>query len=127
LVVVSGSYGLGLLMEVPDLGSSTIWCLDDHVSVVDQIKISSASKFRNNVEISFNIKTNVFIHLTLGWLLVLIDIDDFPLLSEFVVLATYHDISVFHISVDSLVLNLDNLSSLVDEITSLISEELPPS
>jgi len=40
LVVVSGSDGQRLLMEVPDLGSSTISSLDDHISVVDQIKVS---------------------------------------------------------------------------------------
>jgi hypothetical protein len=37
LVIVSGSDSQGLLMEVPDLGSSTVWNLDDHISVVDQI------------------------------------------------------------------------------------------
>jgi hypothetical protein len=40
LVVVSSSDGQGLLVEVPDLGSSTVWNLDDHVSVVDQVKVS---------------------------------------------------------------------------------------
>jgi len=40
LVVVSGSDGQRLLVEVPDLGSSTVWNLDDHISVVDQVKVS---------------------------------------------------------------------------------------
>jgi hypothetical protein len=40
LVVVSGSDGQGLLVEVPDLGSSAIWSLDDEVSIVNQIKVS---------------------------------------------------------------------------------------
>jgi len=40
LVVVSGSNGQRLLVEVPDLGSSAILGLDDHVSVVDQVKVS---------------------------------------------------------------------------------------
>jgi hypothetical protein len=40
LVVVSGSDGQRFLMEVPDLGSSTIWNLDDHIPVVDQVKVS---------------------------------------------------------------------------------------
>jgi len=40
LVVVSGSDSQRLLVEVPDLGSSAISCLDDHVSVVDQVKVS---------------------------------------------------------------------------------------
>jgi hypothetical protein len=41
LVVQSCSNGQGLLVEVPDLGLSSISCLDDHVSVVDQVKESS--------------------------------------------------------------------------------------
>jgi len=44
LVVVSGSDGQGLLMEVPNLGSSTISSLDDEVSIVDQIEISVVSE-----------------------------------------------------------------------------------
>jgi hypothetical protein len=40
LVVQSGSDSQGLLVEVPDLGSSSVRDLDDHVSVVDQVKIS---------------------------------------------------------------------------------------
>jgi hypothetical protein len=40
LVVQLGSDGQGLLMEVPCLSISSIWCLNDHVSVVDQIKVS---------------------------------------------------------------------------------------
>jgi hypothetical protein len=35
LVVVSGPDGQRLLMEVPDLSLSSIWSLDDHVSVVN--------------------------------------------------------------------------------------------
>jgi hypothetical protein len=40
LVVQSGSDSQGLLVEVPDLGSSSVRDLDDHVSVIDQVKIS---------------------------------------------------------------------------------------
>jgi hypothetical protein len=40
LIVVSGSNGQGLLMEVPDLALSSIWSLDNEVSVIDEIKIS---------------------------------------------------------------------------------------
>ena len=43
LVVISSSDSQRLLVEVPDLGSSTVWSLDDHVSVVDQVKVSLAS------------------------------------------------------------------------------------
>jgi hypothetical protein len=41
LVVQSGSDGLWQLMEVPDLSLSSILSLDDHVSVVNQVKVSS--------------------------------------------------------------------------------------
>lgn len=40
LVVVSGSDGKRLLMEIPDLSVSSIWSLDHHVSVVNEIKVS---------------------------------------------------------------------------------------
>jgi len=40
LVVVSGSNGQGLLMEVPHLGSSSVWNLDNHVPVVDEVEVS---------------------------------------------------------------------------------------
>jgi hypothetical protein len=41
LVVVSSPDGLGLLVEIPDLGLSSVGSLDDHVSVVDQVEVSS--------------------------------------------------------------------------------------
>jgi hypothetical protein len=40
LIVISCSDGQRLLMEIPHLSVSSIWSLDDHVSVVDQVKIS---------------------------------------------------------------------------------------
>jgi len=40
LIVVSCSNSQRLLMEVPHLGSSTILSLDDHIPVVDEIKVS---------------------------------------------------------------------------------------
>jgi hypothetical protein len=40
LVVVSSSDGQRLLVEVPDLGSSAVWNLDDHIPVVDEIEVS---------------------------------------------------------------------------------------
>jgi hypothetical protein len=41
LIVVSCSDGQRWLMEVPDLGLSSIGSLKDHVSIVDQIHVSS--------------------------------------------------------------------------------------
>jgi len=43
LVVISGSNSQSLLMEVPFLSLSTISCLDDHVSVIDQVEVSVIS------------------------------------------------------------------------------------
>jgi hypothetical protein len=43
LVVVSGSDSQRCLMEVPHLSSSTVSGLDGHVSVVDEIEVSSSS------------------------------------------------------------------------------------
>jgi hypothetical protein len=40
LIIVSSSDGQRLLVEVPDLSSSTVWSLNHKVSVVDQIKVS---------------------------------------------------------------------------------------
>jgi hypothetical protein len=40
LVVISSSNSKSLLMEIPSLGWSTIGCLDYHVPVVNQIKVS---------------------------------------------------------------------------------------
>jgi hypothetical protein len=42
LVVVSGSDGQRLLMEVPDLGLSSVSNLLNHVSVIDEINVSTA-------------------------------------------------------------------------------------
>jgi hypothetical protein len=69
----------------------------------------------------------LLVQFTLLWLRVLINIDDLPLLSDVISFVCNLDISVFHISVDVLVLNFNNLSFLVDDVTSLVSEELPPS
>jgi hypothetical protein len=114
-------------VEVPYLGLSAIWCLDDHVSVVDQIEISVGSHLRNNVEISFNDKSESFVLFTLLWLRVVINIDDVPLLSEFISSVGNLDVSVLVVSVDTLVLNFNNLSFLVDDESALESEQLPPS
>jgi hypothetical protein len=40
LIVISCSDCQRLLVEIPDLSFSCVWCLDDHVSVVDQVEVS---------------------------------------------------------------------------------------
>jgi hypothetical protein len=81
-------------MEVPDLSPSSIWCLNDHVSVVDKVKISSTWQCRDDIEISFDVETELFIQLSLLWLRVLVNIDNLPLLSEILVSVVYHHISL---------------------------------
>jgi hypothetical protein len=76
LVIQSSSDSQGLLMEVPDLGLSSVWCFNDHVSVVNEIEISVFFEFRNNVEISFNIHAEISIELSFDWFFwILVGID----------------------------------------------------
>jgi hypothetical protein len=125
LVVVSGSNGQGLLMEVPHLSLSTVWCLDDHVSVVNQIKVSTIWKLRDNVEISFDIQTEFLIHLTLGWFsLILIDIDNSPPLVNLVVSLLNDEILVLIIDSSR---NSNDLALLVGDVSIFVPEHLPPS
>jgi hypothetical protein len=48
-------------------------------------------------------------------------------LSDVVSSVVDHDVSVFSISVEVLVLNFNNLTLLVDDVSTLVSEYLPPS
>jgi hypothetical protein len=115
-------------MEVPFLSVSSILSLNDHVSIVEDVEVSSATHGRDDVEISLNKDANSFVQLTLLWLGVLINIDDFPLLSEVLTtLVVDLDVSVFHVSVKVLVLNFKNLALLVDNVSTFSSEDLPPS
>jgi hypothetical protein len=49
------------------------------------------------------------------------------LLSHIVSSIVDHDVSVLHVSVDVLVLNFNNLSFLIYNVSSIKSEQLPPS
>jgi hypothetical protein len=112
-------------VEVPGLCVSSIWCLDHKVSVVNEVEISVSLELRNNVEISFNIHTEVFVEFTLGWFLWhLVSIDEIPLLVESLVLFPDNDILV--LSILSLI-NIHDLSSFINKIDVLVSKELPPS
>jgi len=125
LIVVSGSDSQGLLVEVPDLSLSTIWCLDDHISVVDEIEVSVLLQFGNDVEVSLNIHTEVGVKLTFNWLIwILISIDNLPLLVDFTVLVVDDKVLVLIIKATS---NIQNFSSLVDDEGTVLFEELPPS
>jgi len=112
LVVVSGSDGQRLLVEVPDLSSSTVWNLDDHVSVIDQVKVSVIWEFGDNIEVSLNIETESLIELSLSWFaLPFIDVNNVPLLVNFIALFIHTNVSVLLINLS---LNFENLASLID-------------
>jgi hypothetical protein len=112
LVVQLGSDGQRLLMEVPDLSVSSIWSLDDHVSVVDQIKISVLSQCRDDMEWSFDVESVFFIEFSFSWLsFPFISIDDIPLLVDFTMLVPRNDITAFLITCS---FNIKDLSVLID-------------
>jgi hypothetical protein len=78
------------------LSVSGVRSLNNNVPVVDQVKISVIWQLRNNVEVSLNVKTEVFIELTLSWFsLPFINVDDVPLLVDFTVLSMDDNVSVF--------------------------------
>jgi hypothetical protein len=86
------------LIEIPKLSVSSISCLDNHVSVVNQIKIFVGWKLRNNVERSFNIESEVFAEFTFDWFLFpLILIDNIELLVDFTMLGMNNDVLVFSV------------------------------
>jgi hypothetical protein len=125
LIVQSGSDGQRLLVEVPDLSLSSIWCLDDHVSVVNEIKISVLWQFGDNIEVSFNIESEISVEFTFDWLIwVLISIDNLPLLVDLSMLVVDLDILVLIIESTS---NIHHLSFLIHNELAFQSEELPPS
>jgi hypothetical protein len=85
-------------VEVPDLGSSSVWNLDYHVSVVDKVKVSVIWQLGDNIEISLNVKTESFIELSLSWFsLPFINIDNIPLLVDLSMFVINLDVSVFSI------------------------------
>jgi hypothetical protein len=80
---------------------------------------------RDNVEWSFDVETELFIQFSLSWFsLPFISIDDVPLLVDSSVLLEEDDVSVLGILST---LNIHYLSFLVDNESTLVSEELPMS
>jgi len=109
------------------LSSSSVLSLDNHVSVVNEIEILVRCHLIDNVEISFDIETEILVQFTLLWLRVFVNVDDFPLLSDIISSISNHNVSVLSIGVEILVLNFKNLSFLVYNESLLSSPELPPS
>jgi hypothetical protein len=86
------------LIEVPELSASSISCLDDHVSVIDQVKIFVGWKLGDNVEWSFNIEAKVFAQLSLNrFFLPFILIDDVKELLDFAMLVVNNDVLVLSV------------------------------
>jgi hypothetical protein len=113
------------LVEIPCLGLSSIWCLDDHGSVTDQVEVSVWCQFRDNEEISLNEETEVFVKFSLNWFSwILVNIDDVPLLVNLSMLVPHNDVSVFSVKTT---MDIDDLTLLIDNESILVSPQLPPS
>ena len=112
-------------MEIPYLSISSIGCLQDHVSVVDEIKVSAIWEFGDDVEVSFDIKSESFIEFSFSWFtLPFIDVDNVPLLVDSSMLWMDDDVSVFLVNTTS---NVSYLTLLIGEESTVHSEHLPPS
>jgi hypothetical protein len=113
------------LVEVPNLSSSSVRDLDDHVPVVNEIKISVIWELRNNMEVSLNVKSELLVELSLGWFfLILVNIDDFPSLVDFAILILNNDVSIFNVNSSG---DSNYLASFIYDKVILVSEKLPPS
>jgi hypothetical protein len=112
-------------VEIPSLSVSSIWNLDDHVSIVDQIEILVVRKLRYDVEVFLDNESELFVHFSFAWFsLPLISIDNIPLLVDSIALSVDSNVSVFLVDVT---LNLEYLALLVYNSNTLVSEHLPPS
>jgi hypothetical protein len=130
LVVELSLNGVSNLVEPPDLSVSSVLGLDNHISIVDQVKILMGIHSRDNVEWSLDIESEVFIEFSLSWLtLPFISLDNFPLLGNSVIwLLVDSDVSVLVICVG---LNRKSsclvILSFIQDLRSFNSEQLPPS
>jgi hypothetical protein len=99
-------------VEVPNLSVSSIWCLDDHISIVDQVKVSVIWQLRNDVEWSLNKESKLLVKLSfLRFTLPFVNVHDVPLLPEAILLFVYTNVSLFSINVSD---DFQDLSFLVD-------------
>jgi len=125
LVVQLGLDSQRLLVEPPDLGVSSIWSLDDYVSVVDEIKISAGSESSLDVEWSFNVESEAFIEFALSWLFwIFVNINDVELLVDLAMFVPGNDVLAFSIHSS---FNIKYLSLFVDDESTFTSPHLPPS
>jgi hypothetical protein len=107
------------------LSVSLIGSLDNHVSVIDQVKIPVVWQLGDDVEVSLNKESESFVELSLGWLsLPFINIHDVPLLVDLLLVVVNNNVSVLRIGCT---LHFNNFTMLVHNVSILISEHLPPS
>jgi len=125
LVVQLSLDSLWFLIKVPQLGASSISCLDNHVPVVNEIKIFVRWKLRNNIERSFNIKTEIFAQLSFDWFLFpFILVDDIKQLVHFSMFVMDNDVLVFSVKTTW---NIHHFVLFVDDESTISVEHLPPS
>jgi hypothetical protein len=100
--------------------------LYNHVFPVDNFEVSIWFHSRNNIEWSLDIHAIFFVELSLGgFTLPFINIDDVPLLMDLSTLGLITlDVSSFSISGS---LDIKVFTSLISDIGTISSEQLPPS
>jgi hypothetical protein len=77
LVVVLGSNGQRLLMEVPSLAVTFTFGLNYRVSIVDEIIVSIFSKNWDSIEVFIDIRSKIIIKITFeSFVFICICIDD---------------------------------------------------
>jgi hypothetical protein len=112
-------------MEVPHLLSSSVSSLDAHVSVIINFEVSVVWKLRDDVEVSFNIESELLVQFALSWFsLPFISIYDVPLLVDLAILWSGFNVSVFSIDIS---LDMNDLTFLIDNESIFILPHLPPS
>lgn len=117
--------GLSFVVEPPGLRASTIWSLDDKLSAIDNIKVFALAIHWDNMEWSLDVESPFFVQITLlKSRSHMINILDIPLHTKLATSVSYHDISMFSVQV---ALYIKDLSSLVHDVMSLQSPQLPPS
>ena len=110
-------------MEVPDLCSPSVVSLDGKVSVIWNVEESVFWKLRYDMEVTFNIETELLIEFSLLWFsLPFINVHDVPLLTESsqsCVLWSNFNVSVLLVKVTT---DIKHLSSFIGDVDTLVSE-----
>lgn len=112
-------------MEIPNLSTSTIWGLDNHISIVNQVEVSVFFELRDDVEVFFDNEAILFVKFALHWIsFPFIYINNVPLLMKTIISLIDSDVSLFCIYVSNY---FNHFASLIDNILILEPKKLPPS